>query len=57
MDGKKVGEGKVAKTTPMKYTLSETQDIGIDMGTPIDNNYDSPLQFEGKLSNVVVDIK
>ena len=57
VDGKKVGEGKVAKTTPMKYTLSETQDIGIDMGTPIDNNYDSPLQFEGKLSNVVVDIK
>ncbi|MFV0522516.1 MAG: hypothetical protein ACK5MI_08860, partial [Mangrovibacterium sp.] len=57
VDGKVVGEGKVDKTTPFKYSLDETQDMGEDDGTPVDNNYDTPFKFEGALSNITIDLK
>ena len=56
VDGKLVGEGQVGKTTPFRYTMDETQDIGEDGGTPVDNNYDTPFKFTGKLSNVRIDL-
>jgi|TARA_R110000850_G_scaffold215654_3_gene341267 hypothetical protein len=34
----------------MKYSLSENQDIG----TPVTYDYQTPLNFEGKLKEVVV---
>jgi hypothetical protein len=35
VDGKKTGSGKIDQTTPFKYSLDETQDIGRDTGTPV----------------------
>ena len=35
VDGTEVGSGKIEKTTPFKYSLSENQDIGSDTGTPV----------------------
>lgn len=43
VDGKKVGSGKIDQTTPFKYSLSETQDIGRDNGTPVVYTYQTPL--------------
>jgi hypothetical protein len=39
VDGKQVGSGKVDKTTPFKFSLSENQDIGTDTGTPVTHDY------------------
>lgn len=55
-DGKALGSGKIAKTTPFKYSLSENQDIGSDTGTPITYDYTPPFAFEGDLQEVVVNL-
>lgn len=56
VDGKKVAEGKIERTTPFKYSLSENQDIGSDTGTPVTYDYQAPLIFEGELQEVTVDL-
>ncbi|MFO1098682.1 MAG: arylsulfatase [Xanthobacteraceae bacterium] len=57
VDGKAVGSGRVEKTTPYKFSLSENQDIGIDTGTAVTSDYRAPFKFEGTLKEVVVDLK
>ncbi|WP_145123480.1 arylsulfatase [Rosistilla oblonga] len=57
VDGQKVGDGKVDKTSPMKYSLSENQDIGTDTGTPVTYDYREPFDFQGTLGKVVVSLK
>lgn len=57
VDGKKVGEGRVERTTPFKYSLFEGQDIGEDTGTPVDFSYRPPFKFAGKLGRVTVELK
>lgn len=54
VDGQQVGTGKVDQTVPMKFSLSENQDIGTDTGTPVTYDYSEPFDFEGTLSEVVV---
>ncbi len=54
LDDKKIGNGKIDKTTPFRYSMDETQDIGIDRGTPVDNNYQPPFKFKGIVEEVVV---
>lgn len=56
VDGTKAGSGKVARTTPFKYSLSENQDIGTDTGTPVTYDYQTPFDFEGTLRQVVVEL-
>ena len=45
------------KTTGIKYSLYEGQDIGEDSGSPIDFTYTPPFKFDGKLRKVTVDLK
>jgi arylsulfatase len=56
-NGKKIGEGRVEKTTPFKYSLFEGQDVGEDTGTPVDFSYQPPFRFTGKLGRVTVELK
>ena len=56
-NGRKIGEGRVEKTTPFKYALAEGQDIGEDTGSPINYSYSPPFNFTGKLGKVTVDLK
>jgi hypothetical protein len=46
-NGKTIGEGRAEKTTPLKYSLYEGQDIGQDSGSPVDFTYTPPYQFTG----------
>ena len=54
---RKIGEGRVEKTTPFKYALAEGQDIGEDTGSPIEFSYTPPFKFTGKLGRVTVELK
>jgi hypothetical protein len=56
-NGRKIGEGRVERTTPFKYSLYKGQDIGEDTGSPVDFSYTPPFKFTGKLGRVTVDIK
>jgi arylsulfatase A-like enzyme len=57
VNGRKIGEGRVEKTTPFKYALAEGQDIGEDTGSPIDFSYTPPFKFTGTLRKVMVELK
>jgi arylsulfatase len=57
VDGRRVGSGKIEKTTPFKYSLDETQDIGRDNGTPVIYTYEPPFVFQGSIRNVIVELK
>lgn len=56
LDGRAVGTGRIDRTTPFKYSLSENQDIGSDTGTPVTYDYQTPYDFEGDLRQVTVDL-
>jgi len=56
-NGKKIGEGRVEKTTPYKYSLYEGQDVGEDSGSPVDFSYAPSFLFKGKLDRVTVELK
>ena len=56
-NGNKIGEGRVEKTAPYRYSLYEGQDIGQDSGSPVDFTYTPPFPFTGQLHKVTVELK
>jgi arylsulfatase A-like enzyme len=56
-DGKKIAEGRIERTVPIRYALDEGLDVGEDTGTPVDLSYDVPFKFTGTLGKVTIDLK
>ncbi len=54
VDGKPVGEGKIARTIPFRMSLDETLDVGEDTGTPVSEDYHLPFKFTGTIGKVAV---
>jgi arylsulfatase A-like enzyme len=53
VDGKKVGEGKVAATAAMVFSADDGCDVGIDTGSPVSPDYGSRgNEFTGKVKGV-----
>jgi arylsulfatase len=52
VNDKKVGEGRIEKTVPARYSADETFDIGMDTGSPVSDTYSSPNPFAGKIHKV-----
>ena len=57
VDGRKVGEARLARTVPVQYALAEGLDIGEESSSPIDFTYKPPFKFTGKIDKVVVELK
>jgi Sulfatase len=58
VDGKKVGQGRIDLTQPIRFSLDESFDVGQDTGTPVIDEYDSkmPFKFTGVLNKVEIDL-
>jgi arylsulfatase len=58
VDGKQVAEGKIERTIPVRFSLDETLDVGMDTGTPVVEDYvdKMPFKFTGVLRKVVIDL-
>ncbi|OPY76194.1 MAG: Arylsulfatase [Syntrophorhabdus sp. PtaU1.Bin050] len=54
VDGKQVAQGRIDRTTPIRYSMDETMDVGEDTGTPVSLDYDVPFKFTGQIEKVVV---
>ncbi len=53
VDGKKVGEGKVAATAAMIFSADDGCDIGVDTGSPVSPDYGSRgNEFSGQVKGV-----
>lgn len=57
VNGKKVGEGRIARTQPVIFSTDDTFDVGEDWGTPMADTYKLPFKFSGILKTVTVEIK
>jgi arylsulfatase len=58
VDGKQVAEGKIERTIPIRFSLDETFDVGMDTGTPVVEDYldKMPFKFAGDLKKVVIEL-
>jgi arylsulfatase A-like enzyme len=57
VDGKKVGEGKVAATAAMIFSADDGLDIGVDTGSPVSQDYSArESEFTGRVKGVEITI-
>jgi hypothetical protein len=49
LNDQKVGEGRVDKTIFARFSADETFDTGLDTGSPVSDQYQSPFTFSGTL--------
>jgi arylsulfatase A-like enzyme len=56
-DGKTIAGGRLARTMPIQFALSEGLDVGMDVGSPVDFTYKLPFAFTGMIEKVTIDLK
>ena len=54
VDGKKVADGKLARTIPFRVSADVTSVVGEDTGTPVSEDYKVPFKFTGTLNKLAV---
>jgi arylsulfatase A-like enzyme len=59
VNGKPAGEGKIGNVPPVRYSATETFDIGMDLGSVVSPAYhdEGPFAFTGKLAKVTIELK
>lgn len=55
-NGEVVAEGRLERTVPMKFSLGEGLDIGMDIGSPVDFTYEMPFAYTGHIDHVTIDL-
>ena len=57
VNGQKVAEGRIEKTTPFLFSADETADVGVDEATPVTEDYEEGNnEFTGKIEKVTVEV-
>jgi arylsulfatase len=54
VDGKQVANQTIPNTIPVLATIDETFDVGVDTRTSVDDSYQVPFAFTGKLDKVTI---
>jgi arylsulfatase A-like enzyme len=57
INDKQVGEEKIARTAPNVNSIDENFNVGMDLGTPVSDDYQSPFKFTDTLEHVTIDLK
>lgn len=59
VDGREIARTTVKRTVPAAFTATETFDVGIDLGSPVSQNYFDrrPFKFDGKINRVHIELK
>lgn len=58
IDGRQVAQGKIERTIPIRFSLDETFDVGLDTGTPVLEDYvgKMPFKFTGELRKFTIEL-
>ncbi|MDT8912893.1 arylsulfatase [Amycolatopsis sp. PS_44_ISF1] len=57
VDGEKQATGRVERTIPYYFSFDETLDVGVDLGTPVTDDYPAPdTTFTGLIHTVRIDL-
>lgn len=57
INGKEVGRARFAHVPPIRYSATESFDIGRDTGEAVSNDYEGPFPFTGTLEKVDINIQ
>ena len=57
VNGKEVGQKKFANVVPVRFSATETFDVGEERGSTVSRNYKAPFKFNGALKSVTIDLK
>jgi arylsulfatase len=57
INDRQVGEGAIARTAPNVLSIDETFNVGMDIGTPVSEDYQSPFTFTETLDKVTIELK
>jgi arylsulfatase len=58
VNGRPVGSGKIAKTEPNVYSADETAGVGVDLETPVSDDYTlESSKFTGSIGKVTINTK
>ena len=59
VNGKEVASGEINMVPPVRYSATETLDIGMDLGAVVSSSYHdkAPFAFNGQIEKVVFDLK
>jgi arylsulfatase len=57
INDRQVGEGKIARTVMNVLSIDETFNVGMDIGTPVSEEYQIPFKFSDKLEKVTIELK
>jgi arylsulfatase len=59
VDGQKVAEGRIERTQPGAFSVDETADVGIDLGSPVVESIgaEAKSRFTGRIPKVTVEVK
>jgi hypothetical protein len=52
VDGKELETKTIKHTIPLLMSIDETFDVGLDTRTGVDNSYELPFKFTGKINEV-----
>lgn len=50
IDGREIGGGHISATVPLLYSADETLDVGLDTGTPVSEDYEAEVHFQGTVN-------
>jgi arylsulfatase A-like enzyme len=56
VDGHELSKKKIEHTIPLLMTVDESFDVGVDTGTPVDDSYDLPFRFTGKIDKLTFNL-
>jgi arylsulfatase len=59
VNGQKVAEGRIERTTANLFSMDEGADVGMDEDTPVSEDYQpgAPSRFTGKIRRVTIELK
>ncbi len=56
INDRQVGEGPIARTAPNVLSIDETFNVGMDIGTPVSEDYQTPFTFTEALEKVTIEL-
>jgi arylsulfatase A-like enzyme len=56
VDGKTLASKTIPHTMPLVVTFFETFDVGVDTRTPVDESYELPFRFTGKIDKLSIKV-
>jgi len=58
INGQPAGEGRIERVAPVRFSATETLDIGMDLGATVSETYhaQAPFAFTGKINRVTVEL-